>query len=451
MTAQANVFEARGRIREAMVAHHEPEVLLSGPAGTGKTRGWLEAINIIANKYAGARILFARKTKTALTQSVLVTWESHVKPNCNIGNVSRSHRSSYLYPNGSEIVCGGLDDPDKVLSTEYDIIYVNEATQITITDHENLSSRLRNGVVPYQRLVLDCNPDRPTHYLKKRIDSGLLKEFPSRHEENPRLFDALTQSWTPYGEAYIARLERLTGVRYKRLRLGLWAASEGMVYDNWDAARHVLEYSTIRHPNERFPYFEIPRSWRRIRVVDFGFNNPFVCQWFAIDPDGRMYLYRELYQTQLLVEDAAKRILEFETRKDGTSERIEATVCDHDAEGRATLERYLKCRTTAADKAITAGIQEVQNRLKTSDDGRARFFVMANALVERDSLLDEPEDGPPKPCGSLEEVDSYIYDPRDAKRELPVKQDDHGMDAWRYGVRYVDNRRMYIDLDPIIR
>ena len=44
--------------------------------------------------------------------------------------------------------------------------------------------------------------------------------------------------------------------------------------------------------------FPIPSYWRRFRVVDFRYTNPFVCQWWAVDQDGRMYRYRKIYAQQ---------------------------------------------------------------------------------------------------------------------------------------------------------
>jgi hypothetical protein len=46
-------------------------------------------------------------------------------------------------------------------------------------------------------------------------------------------------------------------------------------------------------------YFDIPPGWTMVCSIDFGFNAPFVCQWWAIDTDGSMYLYREIYELHL--------------------------------------------------------------------------------------------------------------------------------------------------------
>ncbi|WP_245808240.1 phage terminase large subunit [Deinococcus hopiensis] len=132
--------------------------------------------------------------------------------------------SPIKYPNGSEIVVAGIDNPVKLMSAEFDAIYVQEATELTLNDTEFLSTRLRNGVIPYQQLFGDCNPGSPTHWLKKRMDAGLTVRILSRHEDNPRLFTSKGEL-TAFGVSYLARLDKLTGPRKARLRYGKWAAA----------------------------------------------------------------------------------------------------------------------------------------------------------------------------------------------------------------------------------
>jgi phage terminase large subunit len=196
-----------------------PEVLLSGPAGTGKTRSILEKLHLCASKYAGMRGVIVRKTRSSLSESGLVTFEEKVLPAGSRikGNTARRYRQLYEYPNGSEIVVAGMDDPNRIMSTEFDMAVVLEATELTEIDWENLTTRLRNFVMPYQQLLADCNPGSPSHWLKARADRGVLLLLPSVHEDNPTLFDRASGEWTEAGRAYLAKLENLTGVR--RLRL----------------------------------------------------------------------------------------------------------------------------------------------------------------------------------------------------------------------------------------
>jgi phage terminase large subunit len=299
------------------------------------------------------------------------------------------------------------------MSTEYDTIFVQEAIELEENDWEHLSTRLRNGRMPYQQLLADANPDRPTHWLKLRCDSGQTLLLESRHEDNPRLWDAATGTWTPEGVRYIAILDALTGARKERLRHGRWAQAGGVVYEAWDAVLHHI------------PRFDVPKEWRRFRAIDFGFVNPFVCQWWAIDGDGRMYLYREIYMTQRIVADHAVQI-----KRLSEGEYIEATVCDHDAEDMATLAAC-GIPTTPAQKAVSQGLQEVMGRLAKAGDGRPRLSIMRDSLVETDAALIEAK----RPLCTQQEIDGYVWANK-ATKEEPVKQDDHGMDTMRYAVMY---------------
>jgi PBSX family phage terminase large subunit len=398
----------------------DAEVVLSGPAGTGKSRAVLEKVHLCATLYPGMRALILRKTRESLSESALVTWETKVLPENHpaLAGPMRRLRQAYSYPNGSEVNIAGLDKPQKVMSTEYDLIYVQEAIEVTENDWEMVTTRLRNGVMPYQQILGDTNPDAPNHWLKRRADSGQLCMLESRHEDNPVLWDRKRNDWTPAGRVYISKLDNLTGARKPRLRYGKWVQAEGAVYEDWDRLLHVTDR-------------EIPSSWRRIRAIDFGYTNPFVCQWWAIDPDGRMLLYRELYRTQRLVKDHAADI-----KRLSEGERIEATVADHDAEDRATLHDA-GIQTIPAHKAVSPGIQAVQQRLRAAGDGKPRLFVCRGALVARDEALAEKG----KPYSTEQEFDSYVW-PKGAdgkpQKEEPVKEYDHGMDPMRYAVAYVD-------------
>jgi phage terminase large subunit len=218
-----------------------PELVLSGPAGTGKSRACLEKLHLCALKYRRMRGLIIRKTRESLSEAALVTFEDKVLHEYDpIKDGSRRNfRQAYHYPNGSEVVVGGLDKPGKIMSTEYDLIYVQEATELELGDWLALTTRLRNNVMPYQQLIADCNPDAPTHWLWVRAQSDALTMLHSRHEDNPRLWQG--GRWTDEGLSYLATLDRLTGTEHQRLRLGQWVQASGMVFDVWADPGNVTE------------------------------------------------------------------------------------------------------------------------------------------------------------------------------------------------------------------
>lgn len=425
-----------------MANDRAPEILISGAAGTGKSRAVLEKINLICLMTGGTKALVLRQVARSLATSALRTWERDViREALRDGSVwyyggSAREPAQYRYSNGSSVTIGGLDDPMKVMSTEYDIAFIQECTEVSEEAWESVNIRLRNGAISFQQLIGDCNPSHPTHWLLERAATGKLKHLVSQHEDNPRYFLA---DGTPTAEGvdYLARLDSLTGVRYLRLRKNMWAGAEGVIYDGFDPAIHVIDS------------FAPPPSWDRIWAVDFGFTNPFVWQDWALDGDRRGYLVREIYMTGRLVEDHARQIrnlcglgeldrndrpMKYEGPARAAWEKVEpsAIVCDHDAEDRATLERHVGIGTVPAEKAVTSGIEAVAARLKVAKDGRPRMMFMRNALVEKDPIMVEKK----LPASTVEEIPAYIWAPEppgaDRKREQPVKRNDHGCDAKRY-------------------
>ena len=397
------------------------EVLAPGPAGTGKTRGILEKVHLYLLKYPKTRGLICRKTRASMTESVLVTFEAKVvQVGCDLNNQSRRTRSSYDYDNGSVLVVGGLDNPDRIMSTEYDIIAVFEATECSEDDWEKLTTRLRNGKGPYHQIVADCNPASPSHWLKRRADRGQMEVFECRHHDNPVLWDRQAKDWTEQGRKYLATLQSLTGHRRARLLDGKWSAAEGLVYPEFNTATHVVTAMPAGW-----------EKWPKLRSIDFGFVHPFVCQWWAIDPDGRMWLYREIYQTKRTVAEHAAII-----NRHSDGETYVATITDHDAEDRATLAAH-GIQSVPAMKDHSTGRDAMHERLRVQGDGKPRLLFLAGCTLETDRELYQAK----KPTNTVAEFDCHIYPPgQDGKapKEEPIKLYDDGLDAARYAVMHQD-------------
>lgn len=462
-----HVYGPRGS-QATLLECRAPEILMSGPAGTGKSRACLEKLHFAALLNPGMRGLIVRKTLASLGSTALDTWRKYVAAESIAnGDVdfyggSPEEPPQYRYTNGSVVVIGGMDRAIRIMSSEYDMIYVQEATELTKDDWEALTTRLRNGVISFQQLVADANPNVPTHWLKARCDDGTTVLLDSRHEDNPILFDRVTQAdgttiyrVTERGASYMAKLDALTGVRKQRLRHGRWVAAEGLIFEDWDATVHIV------------PRFPVPREWPRLWVVDFGYTNPFVWQCWVEDPDGRLFLQHEWYRTKLTVDEHARRIMDRvsvldpdwhpEPDRDLSRDPVRAhegrkwtepqpamLICDHDAENRAVLERELGVSSVPAKKDVLDGIQAVQRRMRPAGDGRPRLFLMADARPPstRDPALVDAG----RPTCSADEIVGYVWKPPAATvvgeqkpaPEEPVKRDDHGMDDMRYVVAQRD-------------
>lgn len=385
-----------------------PECLIEGPAGSGKSRAVLEKLNLLAEKYPGMRGLIVRKTRQSITQSVQVTFEQKVLPK---GSPIRLHHEAqeYRYPNGSRLILGGLDDDTKVFSSEYDVCYANEATELTEANWEALTTRLRNGVMPYQQIIGDCNPDAPTHWLNVRCNAGKTVRLVSKHEDNPTV--------TP---EYIATLDALTGFRYQRLRLGLWVAAEGQFFEEWDPEQHVCDP------------FVIPPDWTRWVGVDYGFADPFCALWLARGPDRRIVVYREVYRTGLRDEQQAILI-----RERSRGERIVRWVGDPSMFNKRTEQqkpsiakvyRALGVPLVPGYNARIPGWQAVRRVLASASGNppRLRIFRPSGEL---------PDYGCPNLIRTLPEMVRDRLDPEDLADKIgSVKTDDHGCDALRYSL-----------------
>lgn len=458
-----------------------PMMVLDGPAGTGKSRCILEKFHLLAEKYAGCRLLIFRKTRESLSESALFTFEEKVLPTGHSSldqGGQRSHRQHYLYDNGSEIHVVGMDKPQKIMSTEFDAAYGQELIECDIADIDFVRTRLRNGVIPYQQLLGDCNPDIPTHWILLQSNAGKFQMLSTHHEDNPVLFeeaplggkaggpdtewpirsyDQRWGKWTERGKAYIANLDELTGPRYWRLRHGKWSGAEGAVYEKWSDETHVLRTNAGWH--------RLPQSWRRFWSIDFGHTHPFVWALWALDNDERMYLELEIYVTKELVRDIMISVMERIgwRRKPGADlddiddllesymawEPLpgaypwpEAIVCDWDAEGRATIEQVVGMRTTAAYKDIDHGIQAVAERIAIAGDGIARIFILENSLIAADGPGEDPRLVEQlKPTSTRSEMPGYVWDEKSGLKgkEKPLDKNNHGCDQMRYAVCWADN------------
>ncbi len=257
------------------------EVILSGPADTGKTVAFLTKLHYLAHKYKDSSIVIARKQLTDVYSTVLQTFKKIIDPSVDIFGGEKPQW--YDYPNGSRVWVAGLDKPGKVLSAEHDIIYINQVEECNLVDWETGMTRTtgRAGNIPYNQTIGDCNPGPPSHWIRQRSKSGTLSLFNSEHRDNPDLYDQKTGEITPKGEKRLSALRALTGTRLQRLYHGLWVSPEGAIYDVFDDQKHVVAPSTI------------PMTWPRAVGID-PFGAQIAAVWIAFDLNsGILNVYRE--------------------------------------------------------------------------------------------------------------------------------------------------------------
>ena len=435
--------ELRGAAAE-LFRSWDSEVLLEGPAGTGKSRAVCERIHYFAETYPKCRILMARKTRARMGQSVLVTFEDFVLPEGHpcLTNVSRAYRESYKYPNGSEIVVGGMDDPTRVMSTDYDVVVAFEATEFSLDDWERMTTRLRNHRIPHpikkgkfmEQAIADCNPGAEFHWLNQRAKKGVMKRLMSRHEDNPSVT-----------EEYLEKLRALSGPRRARLFEGLWVSMTGQIWENFLPSEHVVR-ATCKKIDGRWRIVdedEVTLAYvsHFMASVDWGFAAPGTMLVAAIDVEGGVWIVHEIYMTGKDINwwaDGAERL-----RK---KYDIQWFCCDPSRPENISVFNKRMGRAGGfqiasevdiaggANNAIQAGLSVVRERWAAET-----LHVLADALEMRDSELD----GLDKPCGLVEEIPSYVY--AESKDGRPIEEgpdpgcDDHSCDALRYLCMYLDS------------
>jgi phage terminase large subunit len=397
-------------------------------------------------KYAGVRVLMVRKTLIALTSSAMVAYRENVLGSVpsNYGVVTfggnKLRPAGFVYPNGSMVTVGGMDKPDKIKSTEFEMIVPNEATELSLEDYEMLVTRLhRNPKSPYTQILADCNPDAPTHWLYERMTAGKVRSIKGHHQDNPALYDHDRGVWTDTGALYIDGLDSLTGVRYSRMRLGEWVAAEGMVFDRFDPQTNLWSDEQLIEAGilSKGGFSTGPSVAGVIASVDWGYTKPGVLTVWAYDRDGRAYCIYQVYQTQRTLDwwipkfqECAQR---FNIRRfiPDPSEPSNIAQCNS--------ARGLQGKFYPADNSIRAGVNAINQRMPKQGDGRSRLVIRRDGLEAIDGALKRKA----QPTCLQEEIPVYVWKVGTANKERvkeePIDEYNHACDTMRYAMMELDN------------
>ena len=375
---------------------HDYETIIQGPADTGKTLAACWKLHIIASKYPGAQLAIVRKLQKSVYGSVLQTFD-RVIAGAPVDRYGGEKPEKYLYKNGSVVWVGGMDNPDKILSSERDIIYANQAEELRLDDWEKMLTRAtgRSAVIPHPQVIGDCNPGGRLHWIKQRKGLTLVQ---SRHTDNPELYDQETGQITEQGKIRLGILQSLTGVRRKRLYEGIWATAEGAVYDMFDATTHVIE-----------------RAWGEFQrwylAMDEGYTNPAVILLVGEDGDGRLHIAREFYRSGVLQRDVVATAQTW-----NTEQRADLVAVDAAAAGLIADLRDVGLPAQPHKGRVLDGITQVQSYLQIAGDKRPRLTI------------------DPACIDTINEFESYVWKP---EKDEPLKENDHAMDALRYLIHAV--------------
>lgn len=298
------------------------ETLFGGAAGGGKS--WAQLIDalIYALRYAGSHQLLLRRTMPELERS-LVRVSLALYPQA-VGNyVASAHR--WRFCNGSELEFGYCDaesDVVKYQSAEYDVIRFDELTHFTRFQFTYLLSRIR-GANGYPKLVKGTtNPGGVGHdWVKRRYIDALPPNQPVPFDGRTRLFlPAKVQDnrfLMARDPGYLDRLRQLGEHERRALLEGDWELTKGRFFPEFSRGTHVIAPCAI------------PGEWPRYLSIDYGLDM-LAALWIAVDPRGCAYVYREVYESGLIVSAAAERLRAAE----GPDERIRQRFAPPDLWGR---------------------------------------------------------------------------------------------------------------------
>lgn len=297
-------------------------VCYGGARGGGKTHvARLKAVGM-ALRYEGIRILMVRAHYPELTANLIDPILKWVPIELYSYN-NTEHKMTFY--NSSVIKFGHYDGKaaeNEYQGVEYDIIFLEEATQLSERAFLFLCSCCR-GVNDFpKRIYLTCNPGNVGHLWVKRlfIDRKFITD-PKNPErtENPADYTTIraTVEDNPFlmqaNPEYVRALAKLPPDLRDAHRYGDWDALSGAYFSNFRKHTHTMAR------------FKIPARWPVYRAFDYGLDS-FAVGWFAIDEDGRAWCYRYFEEPNLVVQDAARALLQ----QSPMSEKVTATYAPPD-------------------------------------------------------------------------------------------------------------------------
>jgi len=289
----------------------EFDVLFGGAMGGGKTLSLVMHAVAMALIWPGIRIAIIRRSYPELEESVYPVLSRFGFFDEQGATYNQNHHE-LRFANGSVVRMLYLEnivDASRRQGGEYQLLCFDERTQLApgiaeVMINERLRSRVGSGI-PVLGVRSTSNPGGASHAdVKTRYIDGTdygqrtavdlqgrtVRFIPAKVDDNPHV-DA----------DYKARLEGISDPRRRAaMRDGNWDTVAGAVFSEWDRERHVVTP------------FPLPETWDRYCAVDWGYAAPWAVLWGAVDEDGRVWLYRELYDTEVGETEQARRILEAE-------------------------------------------------------------------------------------------------------------------------------------------
>ena len=386
-----------------------------GARGGGKSWAMRRKFVLLAIRYPSLNLLLLRRTLPELRENHLIPLQRELNGIATYNSTERVFR----FPNGSRIKLGYCDTAQDIYQyqgQEYAVIGMEEATHFTQEQMQFLTTCNRTTRQDFSpRMYYTCNPGNVGHAWVKRlfidkiyVDGENPEDYlfiPARIYDNKALMTA--------DPGYVRQLEALPEELRRAHLDGDWDVHQGQYFREFSRKKHVISP------------FTLPSHWRRFRSMDWGYNDPCCVLWHAVDGEGRVYTYREMYVRQTRaseVAELAKKLSEGEDirytvaspdmwQKRGT---VLSTYGGFEGETLAELFSLSGMTLTPADNSRVAGWNRVRDFLADKPDGLPGWqcFDTCKNLIRQLPMLQ--------------------FDSRNC--EDAADGDDHAPEALRYGL-----------------
>lgn len=379
-----------------------------GARGGGKSWSVRTKAKILAAAYPGIKLLIVRRTFPELVNNHI----NQLRDELN--GIARYNKTEkiFTFANGSTIkfgYCNNDKDLDQYQGAEYDVIFLDEATQLQEMWIKKITACVR-GVNEFpKRVYFTCNPGGASHsYFKRLFIDGQYEggEDPNEYEFIQALATdnkALMASQPDY----IKQLEALPPKLREAWLYGRWDIFEGQFFEDFRttpdikkcAAAGITQEEAVRQ--HRWTHVIAPfdlnagerRGWNIMRSYDFGYNKPFSLGYWAVDYDGTLYRIMEMYGCTQTPNEGVKwspdeqfsRISEFERQHPWLKGRkIVDSVADpaiwDQSRGESIAETAARYGIyfSPGDNNRIPGWMQVHYRLQFDRNGYARMYVFNN-------------------------------------------------------------------------
>ncbi len=351
-----------------------PRIAYGGARGGGKSWAMRVKFILLALSYDGIQILLLRRTFPELRENHILPLQKALKGIA----VYKDSTKEFIFKNSSRIKLGYCQNESDILQYQgqaYEVIGMEEATQFTELQYIALteSNRLSGNVKNFSpRMYFTCNPGGVGHGWVKRL--FIDRDYREDETGEDYVFIPSTVFDNEYiisqNPEYLKTLKNLPEARRRAMLYGDWDAFEGQYFPEFSREKHTCTP------------FTIPESWTRFCAFDYGLDMT-ACLWFAYPPDKKtLYVYRELYEPNLILSDAAKKILEL-----CGEEKIRYSVASPDLAGRRQdsgksgfdiLSSHGLRGVMAANNERINGWRVVREFLKENEDGSVRLKIFSS-------------------------------------------------------------------------